>query len=50
VIAEIDAPGGFDFTETTVEELGAPPFTRVGLKLRKPVTEAAVRVVFRPGS
>jgi hypothetical protein len=47
--AEVTTPAGFDLTETTIEELGAPPFTRIGLKLRKPVSDATVRIVFRIG-
>ncbi len=48
LIADVTTPNGFDLTRTRVEELGAPPFTRIGLKLRKPVTEASVSMVFRP--
>ena len=47
LIAEVTTPDGFDLTKTRIEELGAPPFTRIGLKLRKPVTEATVSMVFR---
>ena len=47
VVAEIDTPDGFELTRTEIEELGAPAFTRIGLKLRKPVTDARVRVTFR---
>lgn len=46
LLAEITTPDGFDLTETRIEELGAPVFTRIGLKLRKPVTDAVVRVIF----
>jgi Heparinase II/III-like protein len=47
LVAEITTPDGFDLTETQIEELAAPVFTRLGIKLRKPVTEATVRVVFQ---
>lgn len=47
LLAEIATPDGFDLTETRIEELAAPAFTRLGIKLRKPVTDATVRVVFR---
>jgi len=48
LIAEVTTPDGFDLTRTRIEELGAPAFTRIGIKLRKPVTDASVNVVFRP--
>ena len=47
LLAEITTPDGFDLTETQIEELAAPVFTRLGIKLRKPVTETTVRVVFQ---
>jgi len=46
--AEVETPDGFEITSDRIEELGAPPFTRLGLKLRKPVTTATVKVTFRP--
>ena len=48
LLAEITTPAGFELTRKEIEELGAPPFTRIGLKLREPVREATVRLVFRP--
>lgn len=47
LIAEITTPDGFDLTKTRIEEMGAPAFTRIGIKLRKPVTDASVGMVFR---
>lgn len=46
LLAEVTTPAGFDLTKTEIEELGAPPFTRIGLKLRDPETDATVRVTF----
>ena len=47
LLAEITTPDGFDLTVTRIEELAAPVFTRLGIKLRKPVIDAAVSMVFR---
>jgi hypothetical protein len=47
LVAEITTPDGFDLNETQIEELAAPVFTRLGIKLRKPVTETTVSVVFQ---
>ncbi|MEY3896946.1 MAG: hypothetical protein RLZZ214_2467 [Verrucomicrobiota bacterium] len=46
LLAEVTTPAGFELSQTEVEELGAPPFTRIGLKLRDPVKEATVEVTF----
>jgi hypothetical protein len=47
LLAQIHTPDGFDLTSEVVEE-SAPPFTRVGIRLKKPVTIGDVTVVFRP--
>jgi hypothetical protein len=47
LIAEVTTPDGFDLTRIRIEEMGAPAFTRIGIKLRKPVTDASVGMVFR---
>lgn len=46
LLAEITTPAGFDLTETKIEELAAPAFTRLGIKLRKPVIDARVQVTY----
>lgn len=48
VTARIDTPDGFEVTCETIDEQGKPPFPRVGIKLRKPVKEAVISVVFAP--
>jgi hypothetical protein len=47
--AQIQTPDGFDLTSEVIQE-NAPPFTRVGIRLKKPVTSGAVTVVFRPAT
>ena len=44
--AVIDTPDGFDVVAETIEE-NCPPFTRLGIRLKKPASEGAVRVTFR---
>jgi len=46
--AEVETPDGFELASEQIEELGTPAFTRLGLKLRKPVMAATVKVTFRP--
>jgi hypothetical protein len=48
LIATIDTPDGFDLTTETIDEFGGPPFSRLGLKLKKPITTAVIRMTFRP--
>lgn len=50
IIAEVETPDGFEITRERVEELDAPAFTRIGLKLLKPVINATVKVTFRLAS
>ena len=45
---EVQTPDGFELTQERVEEMGAPPFTRLGFKLVKPVESAKVRMIFHP--
>ena len=45
---EVQTPDGFDITEERIEELSAPAFTRIGIKLKKPVLNGEVSVIFRP--
>ena len=47
LLAEIRTPDGFDLTSEVIEE-NAPPFTRLGIRLKKPVTSGATTIVFRP--
>ncbi len=47
--AVIDTPDGFDVASETIEE-NCPPFPRLGIRLKKPLSEGAVRVTFRPAS
>jgi len=47
--AVIDTPDGFDVVADMIEE-NHPPLPRLGIRLKKPVTEGAVRVTFRPKS
>lgn len=47
LLAQITTPDGFDLSQTTISELDAPPFTRLGLTLRQPITDATVRVEFQ---
>jgi hypothetical protein len=46
--AVIETPDGFNLTSEQIQELDAPAYTRLGIKLSKPVTSATVRVVFTP--
>ena len=50
LIAEVQTPDGFELATDRIEELGAPAFTRPGIKLLKPVTQAQVVVTFRPAT
>ena len=45
--ATIQAPGEFTVTAETIEE-NAPPFTRLGIKLKDPLQSGSVTVTFRP--
>lgn len=47
IYATIETPDGFELTSERIEELDAPPFIRLGIKLSKPVTAATVKVIFR---
>ena len=44
--AVIETPDGFEVAAETIEE-NCPPFPRLGIRLKKPVSEGAVRVTFR---
>lgn len=44
----VTTPDGFELTSEAIEEFDAPPFTRLGLKLTKPVTATTVTMVFTP--
>ena len=46
--ATIKTPDGFNLTTQRIQELDAPAFIRLGIKLRKPVTAATVKVDFTP--
>ena len=45
--ATIETPDGFELTSERIEELGAPAFTRIEVKLLKPVLSATVKVKFK---
>ena len=45
---QVETPDGFKLTSERIEELDAPAFSRLGFKLTKPVTNATVKVTFRP--
>lgn len=45
---EVRTPDGFELTLERISELRAPEFTRLGMKLRQPVTSATVTMTFRP--
>jgi len=46
--AEVETPDGFELTSERIQELGAPAFTRLGFRLLQPITNATVKVTFRP--
>ena len=46
--AEVQTPDGFELTEERIEELGAPVFTRIGIKLKRPLLAGEVSVAFTP--
>jgi hypothetical protein len=48
LVAAVEAPGPFAVTSEAITELAAPTFTRIGLALERPVTDATVAVTFRP--
>jgi len=50
ILATIETPNGFELTCERIEELDEPVFTRLGLKLLKPVTAAILKVTFHPVS
>jgi hypothetical protein len=43
----VQTPDGFGLTQESISELRAPAFTRLGMKLHKPVTRATVTMTFR---
>jgi alpha-L-fucosidase len=45
--ASIDTPDGFDAVAETIEE-NCPPFPRVGIRLKQPLSEGTARVTFEP--
>ena len=45
---EVQTPDGFQIIEERIEELGAPAFTRLGIKLKKPLLTGEVVVTFCP--
>jgi hypothetical protein len=49
LMATIETPDGFEVVAETIEE-NCAPFPRLGIRLKKPVTEGMVRVTFRPAS
>ena len=46
--ATIETPDGFTVTREDIEEMDCVAYTRLGVKLLKPVTKAIVRMTFRP--
>ena len=46
--ATIETPDGFTTDSEEIREMDAPVFTRMGLKLAKPVTKTIMRMNFRP--
>jgi hypothetical protein len=44
----VTVPGGFNLKTETIQELGAEPFTRLGLSLNAPSEETEVHIVFTP--
>ena len=46
--AHIETPDGYTITDEVISELNAPPFHRVGIKLRKPISAASIRITFVP--
>jgi hypothetical protein len=40
--AEVQTPDGFQIAEERIEELSAPAFTRIGIKLKKPILDGEV--------
>jgi hypothetical protein len=48
--ATIETPEEFDLTSERVQELDAPAFSRLGIRLRNPVTAATVKVKFTPAA
>jgi hypothetical protein len=47
IVAEIETPDGFEITRERIEELAAPAFIRIGVKLLKPVVRATVKIKFK---
>jgi hypothetical protein len=48
LIAHIECTEPVELVTEAISELDAPPFTRIGLRLTKPVTTATLRMVFSP--
>lgn len=48
LIAEVVTPDGFDTAKTTIDELHAPPFTRLAIRLKQPLREGNIRIRFQP--
>jgi hypothetical protein len=46
--AEVETPGGFTVKTEVISELGADPFTRIGLQLNSPAASTGVRFRFTP--
>lgn len=44
----VETPDGFTTSSEEIRELSAPAYTRMGLKLAKPVENATVRMTFHP--
>jgi len=47
---DVATPEGFTLTREQIEEFGAPAFTRLGIRLVKPVVAADVTLTFRPAA
>jgi hypothetical protein len=50
LLARIGTPDGFELTSERIQELSAPAFIRLGIKLLKPVTIDTVKVKFTPAT
>jgi hypothetical protein len=48
--ATIDTATGFTISAETIEELEAPVYTRLGIKLAQPVTGAKIKITFTPAT
>ena len=46
--AEVQTADGFEVSQERITEMGAPTFTRLGMKLKKPITDSRITITFRP--